>query len=65
MATIGENLKRLRIKQGITQHGLSKKSGITYSTLAKIEGDFVKKPGVQMIASIAKALNVSMEDLLK
>ena len=33
--------------------------------LAKIEGDFVTKPGVQMVAKIAKALNVSMEDLLK
>ena len=29
------------------------------------KGDFVKKPGVQMIAKIAKALGVSVEDLLK
>jgi len=36
-----------------------------YSTLAKIEGDFVTKPGVQMIAKIAKALGVSIEDLLR
>jgi hypothetical protein len=31
----------------------------------KIEGDFVKKPGVQMVVKIAKALGVSVEDLLK
>lgn len=65
MTTIGENLKKIRIKQGITQHGLAKKSGISYSTLAKIEGDFVKKPSVQTIAKIAKALDIYMEDLLK
>ncbi len=65
MATIGENLKRIRTKQGITQHDLAKKSGITYSTLTKIEGDFVKKPGVQMVAKIAKVLDVLIEDLLK
>jgi transcriptional regulator with XRE-family HTH domain len=65
MATIGENLKRIRATRGITQHQLAKRSGLTYSTLAKIEGGFVKKPGVQMIAKIAKALNIYMEDLLK
>lgn len=36
-----------------------------YATLRKIEGDFVQKPSVQMIAKIAKALDVSVEDLLK
>lgn len=38
---------------------------LKYSTLAKIEGDFVRKPGVQMVAKIAKAFGVSVEDLLK
>ena len=65
MATIGENIKRLRTKQGLSQDDLARKAGLKYSTLAKIEGDFVKKPGVQMMAKIAKVLNVSIEDLLK
>lgn len=65
MATIGENIKRLRTKQGSSQDDLARKAELKYSTLAKIEGDFVKKPGVQMIAKIAKALGVSVEDLLK
>ena len=29
------------------------------------EGDFLQKPSVQVIAKIAKALGVSMEDLVK
>jgi len=65
MATIGENIKRLRTKQGLSQDDLARKAELKYSTLAKIEGDFVTKPGVQMIAKIAKVLGVSMEDLLK
>jgi transcriptional regulator with XRE-family HTH domain len=65
MATIGKNIKKLRIKQGLSQDDLARKAEIKYSTLAKIEGDFVKKPGVQMIAKIAKALSVPMEDLLR
>ncbi len=65
MATIGENIKRLRTKQGLSQDDLARKAELKYSTLAKIEGDFVTKPGVQMIAKIAKVLGVSVEDLLK
>ena len=65
MATIGENIKRLRNKEGLSQDDLARKAGLKYSTLAKIEGDFVKKPGVQMMAKIAKALGVSVEDLLR
>ncbi|PIR27891.1 hypothetical protein COV39_02065 [Candidatus Berkelbacteria bacterium CG11_big_fil_rev_8_21_14_0_20_40_23] len=61
MATIGENIKKLRTKQNLSQDDLARKAGLKYSTLAKIEGDFVKKPGVQMIAKIAKVLEVSME----
>lgn len=64
MATIGENIKRIRTKQGLSQDDLARKAGLKYSTLAKIEGDFVKKPGVQMMAKIAKALDVSIENLL-
>ena len=64
MATIGENIKRLRTKQGISQDDLARRAELKYSTLAKIEGDFVTKPGVQMVAKIAKVLGVSVEDLL-
>ncbi len=65
MATIGTNIKKLRMKQGLSQDDLARRAELKYSTLAKIEGDFVKKPGVQLMAKIAKALGVSIEDLLK
>jgi transcriptional regulator with XRE-family HTH domain len=42
---------------------LARKAELKYSTLAKIEGGFVKKPGVQIVAKIAKVLGVSVEDL--
>ena len=62
---IGENIKKYRNKLGITQDDLVRKFGVKHTTLTKIEGDFVKKPSVQMIAKIAKALGVSIEELLK
>jgi len=65
MATTGKNIKKYRTKLGMTQDDLVRKSGVKHTTLTKIEGDFVKKPSVQVIAKIAKALDVSIEDLKK
>ena len=65
METIGENIKKYRNKLSITQDDLVRKSGVKHTTLTKIEGAFVKKPSVQVIAKIAKTLGVQMEDLLK
>ncbi|HBY58139.1 MAG TPA: hypothetical protein DEG96_09865 [Candidatus Atribacteria bacterium] len=63
--TISENIKRLRAKLGLTQDDLAKKADIKYTTLMKVESGTVNKPSVQTIAKIAKALGVSIEDLLK
>ncbi len=63
--TISENIKRLRNKLGMTQDDLAKKADIKYTTLMKVESGAVNKPSVQTMAKIAKALGVSIEDLLK
>ena len=62
---IGDNVKKSRQKSGLTQDGLARKANIPYTTLTKLESNVVKKPFVQTIAKIAKALNVSIEELLK
>jgi len=64
MATIGENIKRVRNKLGLTQDDLVRKSGVKHTTLTKIESNVVIKPSVQTVAKIAKALGVPMEDLV-
>ena len=63
--TISENIKRLRAKLSLTQDDLAKKADIKYTTLMKVESGTVNKPSVQTMAKIAKALGVSIEDLLK
>lgn len=65
MATVGENIKKARNKLGMTQDDLVRKSGVKHTTLTKIESNVVVKPSVQTVAKIAKALGVSIEDLLK
>jgi transcriptional regulator with XRE-family HTH domain len=63
--TISENIKRLRAKFGMTQDDLAKKADIKYTTLMKVESGTVNKPSVQTMAQIAKALGVSIEELIK
>lgn len=62
---ISENIKRLRAKLGLTQDDLAKKADIKYTTLMKVESGVVNRPSVQTMAKIAKALGVSIEDLIK
>ena len=63
--TISENIKKLRSKLGLTQDDLAKKADIKYTTLMKVESGTVNKPSVQTMANIAKALGVSIEDMIK
>jgi len=63
--TIGKNIKKLRNKLGLSQEEFAQKSGVKYTTLTKIESSVIKKPSVMVMDQIAKALGVSIEDLLK
>ncbi|MCC7160761.1 helix-turn-helix transcriptional regulator [Candidatus Nomurabacteria bacterium] len=62
---IGENVKKHRNKQGLSQEDFAKKSGVKYTTLTKIESNVIKKPSVLIMAKLAKALGVTIEDLIK
>lgn len=62
--TIGENIQKRRMKLGLSQENFAQKSGVKYTTLTKIESGVIKKPSVLIMAKIAKALGVSIEDLL-
>lgn len=62
---IGGNIKKARARLGLTQDDLAKKADVKYTTLTKVESGVVNKPSVQTIAKIAKALGVSIEELIK
>jgi len=62
---IGENIKKHRTKQKLSQEDFARKSGVKYTTLTKIESNVIKKPSVLIMAKIAKALGVNIEDLIK
>jgi len=65
MSTIGKNIKRFRQKKGLSQDKLSKLSDLSLNTVVKIELDDTPNPTIEMMQRIAKALVVSVDDLLK
>ena len=50
---------------GLSQDDFARKADVPYTTLTKVETGVIKKPSVFVMSKIAKALNVSIEDLLK
>ncbi|OGZ44489.1 MAG: hypothetical protein A2719_05195 [Candidatus Ryanbacteria bacterium RIFCSPHIGHO2_01_FULL_45_22] len=65
MSTIGKNIKRYRQERGLSQDKLSKLSDLSLNTVVKIELDESPNPTIETIQRIAKALEVSVDDLLK
>lgn len=62
---LGKKIKALRLKLNFSQDEFARKADIPYTTLTKIETGVIKKPSVFVMAKLAKALGVSIEDILK
>ena len=65
MSAIGKNIKRFRQDKGLSQDKLSKLADLSLNTVVKIELDESPNPTIETIQRIAKALEVSVDDLLK
>ena len=63
--TIGDKIKLLRNKQGLTQDELARKSDLPYTTLTKIETNVITKPSIQTVMKVANGLGVSIDNLIK
>lgn len=61
---LGRALQNARKAAGLTQQELCQKSGLSYSTLAKIERGAIKSPSIFTIQSIAAALSTDLNTLL-
>jgi transcriptional regulator with XRE-family HTH domain len=64
-SNIQEKIKKHRKKLGISQDKLSKLADVTYNTIIKIESGANTNPTIDTLSKIAKALGVSIDELLK
>jgi len=62
---LGQKIKKLRIKFGLSQDDFARKADVPYTTLTKVETGVIKKPSVFVVSKIAKALGVDIEELIK
>ncbi len=62
--TRGERIKAARDAAELTQFEVAVATGIDTTYYSKIENDRIPNPGIEIIEKIARALNVTPNDLL-
>ena len=62
---IGKNIKKLRQVKGLSQDRLSKQADVSYNSIIKLETGGITNPTIETLQKIAKALEVSVDDLIK
>lgn len=62
---IAENIKKYRKQMEWSQEQVAREAGIPFTTFTKIENGTTKNPSIETLVKIAKALDVSVDDLVK
>ena len=62
---IGKNIKKLRQSKELSQDRLSKLADVSYNSIIKLETNGIANPTIDTLQKIAKALDVSVDDLIK
>ena len=61
---IGKNIRKYRVKRGLSQDKLSKLAGISHIAVVKIELGAIKNPSIGTVVKIARGLGVDINRLL-
>ena len=62
---LAENIRKLRMRKGLSQEKLARLADISNNTLIKIEQGIAKEPTITTVTKIASALGVSIDVLVK
>lgn len=63
MASIGENIKRIRKWQGLTQAELASKAGMSTMSIRRYESGY-REPTFETVELIARVLDVNLDELI-
>ncbi|PIP23203.1 MAG: hypothetical protein COX90_02955 [Candidatus Nealsonbacteria bacterium CG_4_10_14_0_2_um_filter_38_17] len=64
MSTITKNLRKLRRVKGFSQERLARLADVANNTIIKIEAGKNQNPTLDTLKKIAKALEVSIDELI-
>ena len=62
---LAENIRRFRKNLNLSQEQLARKAEISYATLIKLESGANTNPTLKILQQLAKALDVSLDDLAR
>ena len=62
---IAKTVKRLREKAGLSQEKLARLADVSNNTIINIEAGKQDNPTIETLKKTAKALNISIEELIK
>lgn len=62
---IADNLKKLRDKKSYSLEKVARLADLSLNTIVKVENGVNKNPTIETLTKIAKALDVSIEDIIK
>ena len=63
LAEVGSRLKRLRVRRGVTLTALAAETGISKSTLSRLENG-QRKPSLELLLPLAEAHQVALDELV-
>ena len=63
--TIAKNIKKYRKEKGLSQDKLARLADIAHATIIKIESSGIQSPTIDTVQKIARALEVTVDDLIK
>ncbi|KKR46492.1 MAG: Transcriptional regulator, Cro/CI family [Parcubacteria group bacterium GW2011_GWA2_40_143] len=65
MSNITKNLRKLRKSKGLSQEKLARLADVANNTIIKIEAGKNQNPTLDTLKKIAKALEISVDELIK
>ncbi len=65
MSNISKNLRKAREKKGLSQERLARLADVANNTIIKIEASKNQNPTLDTLQKISKALEMSVDDLIK
>jgi transcriptional regulator with XRE-family HTH domain len=64
MSNISKTLRKIREQKGLTQEKLARLADVSNNTVIKIEAGKNQNPTLETLKRLAKALNISVDDLI-
>lgn len=61
---VAKNIKKHRKEKSLSQDKLSRLADVSHATIIKIESGGIQSPTIGTVQKIAKALGVSVDDLI-